>query len=143
MLITDIFICYQLAYFVRALADDNVIDFWFLAKFSKILFCDIGHELVMNFILNQVDGAATEAATHDTTACNTVLFGNIIEEIQLFARYLIVLAQAFMGFVHLLTHRFIVAGFQCIANGQHTVFLTQYEAGAVVIFLTNFGFHGF
>ena len=143
MLITDIFICYQLAYFVRAPADDYVIDFWFLAKFSKILFCDIGHELVMNFILNQVDGAATEAATHDTTSCNAVLFGNVIEEIKLFARYLIVLAQTFMGPVHLLTHRLIVAGFQCITNGQHAVFLTQYEAGAVVIFLTNFGFHGF
>lgn len=143
MLITDIFLCYQLAYFVRALADHYVIDFWFLSEFSQIFFCDIGHELVMNFILHQVDGAATEAAAHDTTAGYAVLFGNIIEEIKLFARYLIVLAQAFMGFVHLLTHRFIVASFQCVAYGQHTVFLTQYKAGAVVIFLTNFGFHGF
>ena len=143
MLITGIFLCYQLAYFVRALADHYVIDFWSLAEFSKILFCDIGHELVMNFILNQVDGAATKAATHDTTSCNAVLFGNIIEEIKLFARYLIILAQAFMGLVHLFAHRLVVAGFQCITNGQHTVFLAKYKASAVVIFLTNFGFHGF
>lgn len=143
MLITDIFLCCQLAYFVRALANHYVIDFWSLTEFSKIFFSDIGHELVMNVILNQVDGAATEAAAHDTTACYTILFGNIIEEIQLFARYLIVLTQAFMCLVHLLAHRFIVAGFQCVANGQHTVFLAKNKARAFVIFLTNFGFHGF
>ena len=48
-------------------------------------------ELLVEVVANQVDGAAAEAATHDTRTGNATLLGNVVQEVELLARHLVVL----------------------------------------------------
>ena len=47
-------------------------------------------EVIVEFLLNEVDGTATEAATHNASAGYATLLGNSYKEIKLLATYLIV-----------------------------------------------------
>ena len=46
-----------------------------------------------------------------------------------------------MGLVHHLAYGFIVAGVQCVADGQYAVFLTEHELGTAVVLVAHFGLH--
>ena len=46
-----------------------------------------------------------------------------------------------MGFVHQLTDLFVVAFVQGITYGQYAVLLAEYELGAAVVLLADFGLH--
>ena len=99
------------------------------------------NELAVEVVANEVDGAAAEAAAHDARTGNTALFGNVVKEVELFAADLVVLRQAFVGLIHQFTDLLVVAFVQGVADSQHTVFLTEHEAGALVVFLANFSTH--
>ncbi len=44
-----------------------------------------------------------------------------------------------MRLIHLFANGFVVASHECVAHGQHAVFLAEHEMGAGVILLANFG----
>jgi len=48
------------------------------------------NELLVQVVAYQIDGAATKAATHDARTCNTAFLSDIVQEVELLARYLIV-----------------------------------------------------
>ena len=100
-----------------SIADHNRINFRFLAVFSGIFGFGICDELVIESVLDQVDGTATESAAHDPTACDAIFFGNVVQEVKFLARHLILLAQSLMGLVHLLPHSLVIAFLQGIAHG--------------------------
>ena len=58
---------YLLANLVRTLRDNYWINLRCVTIFSCELSCNIFNEFVVDVVLNQVDGAATEATTHDET----------------------------------------------------------------------------
>ena len=47
-------------------------------------------ELLVQVVAYQVDGAATKAATHDTRTSNAAFLGDIVQEVELLTRYLVV-----------------------------------------------------
>ena len=53
--------------------------------FSRELSCNVRNELVVDIVLYQVDGAATEATAHDTATSNTILLSHFIQEVELLA----------------------------------------------------------
>ena len=69
---------YILANLVRTLRDDYRVNLWSMTIFGCELSCHVLNELVVDIVLYQVDGAATEATAHDTATSNTVLLSNIV-----------------------------------------------------------------
>ena len=67
--------------------------------FSRELSCNVRNELVVDIVLYQVDGAATEATAHDTATSNTILLSHFIQEVEFLAAYLVFLAQAVVSLV--------------------------------------------
>ena len=62
----SLFAISELANLTRSVADDYIVNFG-LMTILGIEFClGIVDELLVEIVANQVDGAATEAATHDT-----------------------------------------------------------------------------
>ena len=54
-----------LANSARTVADHYVIDFWFMIELScKFSSCSFD-EFIIKFVFNEVDSAATKAATHE------------------------------------------------------------------------------
>ena len=51
---------------MRSFRDNYWVNLRSMAILSCELSCNILNELVVDVVLNQVDGAATEATTHDT-----------------------------------------------------------------------------
>ena len=85
---------------VRAVADDNGIDLRLVTvTFVKSRFCGFD-ELVAKVFLDEVDGAAAEAATHNTRAGHAAFASNVVEEVEFLAANLVVVRQSAMGFVH-------------------------------------------
>ena len=95
-------------------------------------------EVVINFVFNEVDGATTEATTHDTATCDTIFLCQVVEIVKFFAAYFIFLAKTIVCFEHLLTYSLVVTLFKSIADCQYTVFLAQYKVSAAVILFANF-----
>ena len=118
---------------MRTLRDNYWVNFRSMTILSCELSCNILYELVIDVVLNQVDGAATEATTHDTATSNTVLLGNIVQEVELLAAYLVFLAQTVVGLIHLLAYSLVVTLLKSIADCQYAVLLAQYEVSAAVI----------
>ena len=58
------------------------------------LLLGIGDKLVVDFVLNKVDGATTEATTHDAATCYAILLGYVVEIVELLARNLILLRKS-------------------------------------------------
>ena len=83
-----------LAHFVRTLADDNVNNLRLFAIFGWIFSLGVSDKLIVQFVFHQVDGASAEATAHDTATCYAVFFGNVVQEVEFFAWYLILFAQA-------------------------------------------------
>ena len=69
----------------------------------------VSNERLVEVVAHQVDGAATEAAAHDARACDLVVAGYLVEEVQLLAADLIVLRQSFVRGVHQLADTLVVA----------------------------------
>ena len=122
---------------MRTLRDNH----WVNLRSVTILSCELSgnilNKLVVDVVFYQVDGAATEATTHDTATSNTVLLGNIVQEVEFLAAYLIFLAQTMVSLVHLLTYCLVVALHKSIADCQYAVLLAQYEVSAAVILFAN------
>ena len=118
---------------MRTLRDNYWVNLRCVTILSCELSCNILNELVVDVVLNQVDGAATEATTHDTATSNTVLLGNIVQEVELLAAYLVFLAQTVVSLIHLLTYSLVVTLLKSIADCQYAVLLAQYEVSAAVI----------
>ena len=76
--------------------------------FSRELSCNVLNELVVDIVLYQVDGAATEATAHDTATSNTILLSHFIQEVEFLAAYLVFLAQAVVSLVHLLNCHYLL-----------------------------------
>ena len=112
---------------MRTLRDDNWVNLWSVTILSCELSGNILAELVVEVVLYQVDGAATEATTHDTATSNAVFLGNVVQEVKLLAAYLILLAQTIVSLVHLLTYSLVVTLLKSIADCQYAVLLAQYE----------------
>lgn len=53
-------------YFASAVADDNVVDFGFVAIFFVEAFFSFGDEVVVFVVGDEVDSAASETAAHNT-----------------------------------------------------------------------------
>ena len=87
----------------------------------KFSFC-ICNELIVDVILYKVDGTASEATTHNTAACYTILFGYVIQEVKFLTTNLVFFAQTIVCLVHLLTNSFVVTFLKSIAYCQHAVF---------------------
>ena len=87
----------------------------FAILFLELSLCCLA-EVLVKVILYKVDGAAAKAAAHDTATCNHALLGNIVEEVELFARHFVVLRQALVSLVHLLTNGLVVTLLKCFAE---------------------------
>ena len=75
----------SLADFVGTFADDDRIDLGGMAILRSEAFGHFLDEVVVALFLDEVDGAAAEAATHDTATGYAVLLGDVVEEVELFA----------------------------------------------------------
>ena len=123
-----------LADFAGAVADDDIDDFGLVSVLGGEFLLCIGDEGVVELVLDEVDGAAAEAAAHDAGTCHAVCLGYVVEVVEFLTAYLIVLGESLMGEVHLLAYFFIVALDECIAYGEDTVFLSEYEGGTLYVF---------
>ena len=73
-----------LANLVRTFTDNHWIDFWGMTILCCELLCCVSNELVIQLILNEVDGTTTEATTHDAGTSYAILLSNVVEEVELF-----------------------------------------------------------
>ena len=81
----------NLADFARTVADDDIVNLRLMTiSLIEALF-GVLYELTIEVIANKIDGATAETATHDTGTCHAVLLGNLVEEVQFLAAYLVVL----------------------------------------------------
>ena len=80
-----------LAEFARTVTDDNVDDLAVLAKLFAIALLGLCDEGVVEFVGNEVDGAAAEATAHDTRAGYAAVVSHVVEEVEFFAANLLVL----------------------------------------------------
>ena len=101
------------------------------------LFLRRSDERFIQFLLHQVDGAAAEAAAHDTRTRHIHLAGQLVQEIQFLAAYLVQLAHAEMGLIHHLTHGLVVSALEGIADIQHTLNLADNVLRPQEILLRN------
>ena len=96
-----------------------------------------GDEVVVKFVLHQVDRTAAETAAHDARTRHTARLGNFGQEVQFLARHFVILRHAPVGFVHPLADRFVVTLFERIADIEHTLLLADHVAGTLVVLLRN------
>ena len=108
-----------------------------MAVFGVELLLGRGDEVVVKFVLHQVDRAAAEAAAHDARTRHAALLGDLRQEVQLLARHFVVLRHAPVGLVHALADRLVVALFERLANIQNALLLADHIAGALVVLLRN------
>ncbi len=101
-----------------------------------------GHEGVAQLVLDEVDGAAAEAAAHDAGAGDAALAGYVVEEVEFFTAHFVVFAEAGVGLVHLAAHGVVVAGHEGVAHGEHAVFLLKHELGAEIVLGSDFALDG-
>ena len=101
----------------------------------EFLLC-IGDEGVVELVLDEVDGAASEASAHDAGACHAVCLGYVVEVVEFLTAYLIVAGESLMGEVHLLANFLIVAFDEGIAYGKYAIFLSEYEGGTLYVLCT-------
>ena len=117
----------------RAVADDDVVDLGLVAILGVELLLGSLDELLVEVVAHEVDGAATEAATHDTRTGDTTLLGNVVEEVELNTADLVVFRQSLVGLVHHLTDLLVVAFVQGVADSKHAVLLTEHELSTAVV----------
>ena len=92
----------------RTVADNYVVYEGSVTKLSsELLLCSL-YKLIVQLILNEVDGAATEATTHHTATCNAALLSEFSEEVELYAAYFVVLTHTPVCLVHLSTYGLVV-----------------------------------
>ena len=70
-----------LAQFARTVADDNVIDFRFVAVLLVELLLSRSNKLLVDVVANEVDGATAKATAHNARASYATLLGNVVEEV--------------------------------------------------------------
>ena len=100
------------------------------------LLCHVSNELVIQIVLNEVDGTATKAATHDARTSHAIFLSNVVEEVKLFAAYLILFAKSVMRFVHHLSNGLVVASIECITDSENTFLLTENEVRTLIVLST-------
>ena len=96
-----------------------------------------GDEVVVKFVLHQVDRTAAEAAAHDARTRHAARLGNFGQEVQFLARHFVILRHAPVGFVHPLADRFVVTLFERIADIEHTLLLADHVAGTLVVLVRD------
>ena len=94
---------------MRTLRDNYRVNLRSMTILGCELSSNILYELIIDVVLYQVDGATTEAATHDTATCNTILLSYVVQEVELLATYFIFLAQTIVSFIHFLTYSLVGA----------------------------------
>lgn len=117
--------------------DDNVDNDGLLAILLFELLYDNLLEVGSEFISYEVDGATTEATTHDAATSYIALLGNFVEEVEFFAAYLIFLAEAVVGLIHHLADCFVVVLLESFANVEHANNFADDVAGTLVFVLSN------
>ena len=126
-----------LAELARTVADNHVDNDGLLAILGLELLLHFALEGIYEFVSHEVDGATAEATAHDTGTRDTHFLGHVVEEVELFAAYFILLAQAIVGFVHHLAYHFVVVVFECIADCQHALYFANDVAGTLVLVAGN------
>ena len=92
-------------------------------------------EVIVEFVLNEVDGAATEATAHNMGACNATLLSHGSQEVELLAAYLIVTRHTPMCLVHTLAHGLVVIALKGLAHINNALLLANDIAGTEVVLL--------
>ena len=123
--------------FAGAVADHYVDDDRFLAIFGSELLFDGLYKVVIEFVGHEVDGATSESAAHDARTGDAFFAGNVVEEVEFFAAYLILLAESVVSLMHLLTYSLIVTSNKCVTNSEYALLLTENEVCTLVVFSTN------
>ncbi len=96
-----------------------------MAEFGgEFFFCGCD-ECIVYIFLDEVNGAAAEAAAHHTRTRHAAFLGNVVEVIQLLAAHLVKLAHAVVGAVHALANGLIITFFQGVAHVEDTLLLTD------------------
>ena len=127
--------------FACAVGDDDVIDFGLVAVLAVELLLGLFHEVVLELVLHKVDGAAAEAATHDSRSGHAAALGHVVEEVEFFAAYLVVFGKTVVSFVHAAAYGFIVALVESVADSEDAVFFLDDEFSAEVVFGSDVGLH--
>ena len=81
---------YILAELTRTIADDYVIDFGLVAILGVKLLLGCSDEILIEVVAYEVDCATTEATTHDAATGYLTLLGDVVKEVELLTRHLIV-----------------------------------------------------
>ena len=105
-----------LADFAGAVADDDIDDFGLVSVLGGEFLLCIGDEGVVELVLDEVDGAASEASAHDAGACHAVCLGYVVEVVEFLTAYLIVALD------------------EGVTDGEDTVFLSEYKGGTLYVF---------
>src|SRR5574344_1783690 len=126
--------------FASAVAYHHIVHFRDTTVCCLVGFLSIGDEGIIQVIFHQVDGTSTETSTHDTRTGNTVLLGQVVEEVKLFAAYFVQTAHAIVGFIHAGTDGFIVAFFQGSTDIHHALYFTNHIFCPHVVFSCDFSF---
>lgn len=70
---------------MRTLSNDNIDNLRLFVILSSILGLNICNELIIDFVLHEVDGASTKSTAHDAASGNAILFCNVIQIVKLLA----------------------------------------------------------
>ena len=118
-----------------AVRDDDGIDFGFVAEPLGEFAFGRGDEIGEEVVLYEVDRAAAEAAAHHACPRDAAFAGHVDQEVELLARYFVVLRQPLVRGVHPLPDGGVVATLQGVADVEHTPFLADHEACTAVVFV--------
>ena len=121
--------------FMCAVRDDDGIDFGFVAEPLGEFAFGRGDEIGEEVVLHEVDRAAAEAAAHHACPRDAAFAGHVDQEVELLARYFVVLRQPLVRGVHPLPDGGVVATLQGVADVEHTPFLADHEACTAVVFV--------
>ena len=95
------------------------------------------HERLIELVLHEIDGAASETAAHHAGACHVHLAGQPVEEIKLLAAHLIETAEPEMGLVHHLSNGLVVSPLKGVADIENPLHLAYDIFGAKEVLLGN------
>ena len=87
----------------------------------------------------QVNGTASETASHHTRTSYAAFFSNVVQEVKFFTAYFIQFAHAVMRTIHFFSDSFVVTFFQCITDIQYALNFFNDIFSTHIIFCTNIG----
>lgn len=134
---------FALAKFAGTVTDDYIDDDGLLSIFFFELLYGCLAEVVVKLVGNEVDGAAAEATTHDARSGHAAFAGNIVEEVEFFAGYFIILGETFVRLIHFLSDGLVVAYLQGTAYGQYAIVFAYYVFSTLVVLLGDLILHVF